>query len=240
MTRSLMLLVSCLVPLAAHAEMPADGFDIGGLRFGMTPEKAAETIAAYDSRMKVETARAQHRFRLAGGKSVASDPFVRAVGGQIYGGDLRLVAVFPPNPTGGGMIAAERYERDKSRSRPRAEYRALLIEKYGPPDAETTDTLGGSDTRLNMVWKGQGAGCHPKPERLSTDRPMLQQISATADPSACAPLLVYSLTYDPVFAASGRMVDVAQAAQAELDVDAWMKAEAAAATGGPPTAKPKF
>ena len=59
MTRSLMLLVSCLVPLAAHAEMPADGFDIGGLRFGMTPEKAAETIAAYDSRMKVETARAR-------------------------------------------------------------------------------------------------------------------------------------------------------------------------------------
>lgn len=235
--------LALILGAGARAEMPSSAFEVGGLRFGMTPEQAESAIKAYDSRMTTQTERASHRFRLAGGKTVTSDPFVRVVGGQIYGGDLKLVAVFPASPKGGGMIAAERYERDKSRSRPRAEYRALLIEKYGPPDAEVSD-----DARLSLIWKGKGVQCHPRPERLSTTKPVLEQIAdkdrqmlvaGVTEPGACAPLLVYSLD-DPVFAAIGRMVDVAKAAQAERDVDAWMRAEAAAAVGGPPTAKPKF
>lgn len=225
---------------AARAEMPSDAFEMGGLRFGMNPEKATETIQAYDGRMKIATSRGQNRFHLAGGKTITSDPFLHSVHGQIYGGDLKLTAIFPPNPKGGGMIAAERYERDKSRSRPRSEYRAALIAKYGPPDVETTRPLGGTDTQLVMIWKGQGEECLPKPENLTITGPVLQHLPAGADPSGCRPLLAYRLSYDPVFAVAGAMVDVAQTAKAEMDVDAWMKAETAAAMGGPPTAKPKL
>lgn len=243
------LCIALLAAGSARAEIAPSAFEVGGLRFGLSPAEAEAAIKAYDSRMVVSTEKAQHRFRLAGGKTISSDPFVRAVGGQIHGGDLKLTAVFPASQKVGGMIAAERYERDKSRSRPRAEYRALLIEKYGPPDAERTDTLGGSDDRLHMIWKGKGVQCHPRAERLSTSRPVLEQIAdkqgvmqvaEAKDTADCAALLVYSLSYDPLFAADGRMIDIARAVEAERDVDAWMRAEAAAALGGPPTAKPKF
>lgn len=42
------------------------------------------------------------------------------------------------------------------------------------------------------------------------------------DPSDCAALLTYQLNYDPVFSATGTLIDIAGAAKSERGLSEWM------------------
>jgi hypothetical protein len=181
-----------------------------------------------------------------------TEPFVSyvfAVTNKKQKDDIYVYFSLPPGEP--RVVAIRRMHNNFDPPIMRDTYREALFSKYGEPDAVKTDQH--ADEAHRTVWYqwhiGEGkTQCAPtsgggyaiegafgslgEGTGLVETGEVLQRIadqsggmlSAKAQgPADCATLLTYQLAYDPLFSATGVLVDVATAAQAEQAMSAWIE-----------------
>lgn len=224
--------------------------DIVGLRLGMTIEEAQEAIRAYNPDLAIQPpVEKVFQYRVAN-ETRKTDPFVSyifAVSGKKQKDDIYVYFSFPPGEP--RVIAISRMHNNFEPPIPRANYYNALIEKYGEPSATQKDAHGDDSTRIHWYqWhigdgkvqcvpdfsggrdvEGQfgsmGATAVERGEALQriTDPSTGAMLNTEAnDPSDCSVLLTYELGYDPLFGATGTLIDVAGAAKSEQGLSEWI------------------
>lgn len=242
-------MAAALVLLSSGTAYAADeGVDIVGLRLGMTVEQAQEAIRAYNPDLQIQPpVQKVLQYRVAN-ETRKTDPFVSfiyAVSGKKQADEIFVY--FSPPPGEPRAVAITRMHNNFDPPVLRENYYKALVEKYGTPSATQNDThadharraywyqwhVGDGKVQCTRLFSGGrevegafgslGASAVEKGE-------VLQRITASGamlnpeanDPSDCAVLLTYQLNYDPLFSASGSLIDVAGAARAEQELSAWI------------------
>lgn len=245
----LVLIASAFLPFPP-AKASDQTFDIVGLRLGMTLDEARAAIRKYNPDLAIQPpVKKTVQYRVAN-TTRKTEPFVSylfAVStGKKQKDNIYVYFSYPPGEP--RVIAITRLHSNFDPPIPRANYYKALVERYGTPAATQNDTL--ADQSRRHYWyqwhvggkvqclrslpggrevKGQfgslGATVVERGEILkhikdfSTGRMLNPKAS---DPSDCAALLTYHLSYDPLFSATGTLIDVAAAAQSEQRMSAWI------------------
>lgn len=240
--------LTLLAGLSGAASADSKDVDIVGLRLGMTVDEALEAIRAYNPDLAIQPPVEKIiQYRVAN-ETRKTEPFLSyifAVSGKKQKDDIYVYFSYPP-----GEPRAVAITRSHNNFEPpilRENYYGALVEKYGTPSASQNDVH--ADHAQRMYWYqwhvGDGkvqcarlfAGGREVEGQFGTlsantiERgELLKQITSggkmfnpeASDPSDCTALLTYQLNYDPLFAATGALIDVAGAAKSEQELSAWI------------------
>lgn len=248
----LVLGLSISATLLASPSLAADDgkVDIVGLRLGMTIEEVRNAIKAYNPALQIQPPVRKVLQYQVGNETRKTEPFVSylfAVSGKKQKDEIYAYFSFPPSEP--RVVALTRMHNQFDPPILRNHYVKALTEKYGKPDATEKDKHGDESRRMHWYqWHvGNGkAQCAPhigggrdvegkfgslsigqveKREvlrRITTTPGKNQPIDPPVDPATCAALLTYQLNYDPLFSATGTLIDVHGAARSEQALSDWI------------------
>jgi hypothetical protein len=158
-----------LSAFAAAATAAADdaGFDIVGLKLGMTPEEVRQALVAYGvPPEQIQEARMSYVYSDGLKHDYSTEDFlVTLMGGKLerVNGARRedsLLIYFSPPPQGGRLVGIERLLQNRVDPVTKGELREALIGKYGPATAEAGGVMhwriGGAANCLSSSPNGIG------------------------------------------------------------------------------------
>lgn len=223
---------------------------IVGLRLGMKVAEAEAAIRAYNPVLLLQPPVErvlQYRVFDQTRKTEPFASYVLAVTNKKQKDDI-YIYFSPSEPR---VVAIRRLHNNFDPPIMQDSYREALFDKYGEPDAVKTDQH--ADEAHRTVWYqwhigeaktqcerrplgaatpiegafgslGEGTGPVETGEVLQHIAPSgsMQNVDAQG-PADCATLLTYQLAYDPLGSATGILVDVAAAAEAEQAMSAWIE-----------------
>lgn len=243
-----------------------DDAEIIGLKLGMTVEEAKQAIADYDADLIIQPPMQRAYRYQVGNKTLKTDPFISslyAVAKDKQKGNVQLYFSMPPSEA--KVIAISRTHSKFEPPITRDNYIKALVDKYGEPDATQKDVYGDSARQMHWLqWHisadkqqclpyfsgGREAdGSFGTVGGSSIEKAEVTQVILSKHPNAagldldnCASVLTYQLNYDPVFAATGFLVDVSAAIKSEREVNQWIDSlvKQEEAKNNSSTAKPKL
>lgn len=264
------LSMSALLFAAPSQAAGAGTVDIVGLKVGMTIDEATRAIKAYNPDLQIQPpVRKVLQYRV-GNETRKTEPFVSylfAVSGKKQKDEIYVYFSYPPAEP--RVVAIRRLHNNFDPPITRGNYLKALVEKYGQPDAAEKEKHVDESRRTDSYqWHlGDGkAQCAPyfaggrevegkfgslsighfeKREvlrRITTTPGSFQPIVPPVDPAGCAALLTYTLGQDPLFSATGTLLDVHAAAQSERVLSEWIDelVRKGEAQGKGSTARPKL
>lgn len=221
-------------PAASGPRSTASGPDIAGIQLGMTMAEAEAKLKEYDPNIRLQTSSRVFTYYALGARYKTEPQPVAIIGQSNVDGarvQIEVGFTYPPNPP--RVVSISRNHSQTSAPPSEETYVASLIEKYGKPARDYVGEIGSTPRRF-LEWSigGGSTPCLAEGGRAYAGDPVTEQLvrngqrvanPTLADVEDCASVFRYMLTGDPVTAALGFIADVATAARAELETQAWIE-----------------
>ncbi|MBK0399952.1 hypothetical protein H0I76_12190 [Limibaculum sp. M0105] len=243
------LAMSVTLGAGGAASAAGEGVDIAGLRLGMSIDEIGAALAEHDPELVIHPpSQMALKYRVVN-HTRSTEAFPRMVFAARPDMSESFYVYFTAPPDGGKAVLIYCLHKNFNPPIQRETYRQALIGKYGEPDATRSDATGGMAARaVDFQWLigegkvqclplshgghavegpfasvGQGTVESSLLPRIMDVAAGTMKVGGAASPADCAAVLSYGLQQDPVFAATGVLVDVAAAAKDEMDMSAWIE-----------------
>jgi hypothetical protein len=242
-----LVLIASVFLSCAPAKASDEKIDIVGLQLGMTVDEAQAAIRKYNPNLVIQPpARKVLQYRVAN-ETRKTAPYVSSIfagTGKKQADNISVFFSYPPGEP--RVIAITRMHNNFDPPILRENYYKALVAKYGAPAASQNDTLADNSRRMYWYQWHVGDGKVQCARLFSGGREVKGQFGSlsveqgevlkrimdsstgkmlnpeASNPSDCAVLLTYQLNYDPLFSATGTLIDVAGAARSEQELSKWI------------------
>jgi hypothetical protein len=224
----------CVAALSASARQPA-GYDIVGIRLGMTEQEARAAVQAHDPSMQLRSVSQTYRYSDGAREHNTAASLARIEAHNNKG--ERIVIGFAMAPNEPRVLAVSRSTPRPEHPPTQAQLEQALVAKYGPPFSRYPHT---SNTMLNIAWaQADKPNCWAIgdkdigiPTATGGTQGIVQWIGhrqqrgrAPKDISTCGAAVNAMLSGEPVHGLVVNMTDLGAAAVAEQKTSAWVEAQ---------------